>query len=396
MANEINFNEHNNIYITNKSSQDIYVLAGPNSDWLGIDAAFILGQWIAFPPDIPSSIKNIWELYKAFKFLHGVYSRVSKSVTYAASEDGTKIAQSREKVSKLLEEKFTCIKPGEKKLVHSKEMFDSIFKLWNTALIDDLPKPIYTSVGAPVMPIKSPFGKALLNLFQNPKVVFDGVKSALGFTSPSRVAGVLNIAKECVLLIATKEPFQAVGFEAHSDHSWIVTATDIVRASKENNDPQPLVGRHILCPTMGTLLSPGEQLLPGQALELIWRSNVRHILLHQTDGQIVLWRDNEKDVPEQALIKGTKGLPTRSLSLEADGNLVLWGSDGNAIWSHWPLGKVPESHKDCKLAFDDDTGNLGFYDKKGKFISWIWESGRVSRTHQIRGLRQLAQFRRRW
>ncbi|HEX8705907.1 MAG TPA: S8 family serine peptidase [Myxococcaceae bacterium] len=99
------------------------------------------------------------------------------------------------------------------------------------------------------------------------------------------------------------------------------------------------------------VLTAGQSLAPGQALQSC-AGNVT--LVHQTDGNVViydrlgaLWHTN------------TYGQATSSLTMQGDGNFVLYPPSGNALWhtsTYGNPGAVVAMQNDCNLVVYSPTG----------------------------------------
>jgi subtilisin family serine protease len=96
-------------------------------------------------------------------------------------------------------------------------------------------------------------------------------------------------------------------------------------------------------PSCGTL-SSGQALAPGQTL---WSCDGRLGLVHQTDGNVVLY-----DRQGPLWSTGTWGKVTSTFVMQTDGNLVLYPSSASAIWNAgtWNnAGATLWLQQDCNL-----------------------------------------------
>jgi hypothetical protein len=80
-------------------------------------------------------------------------------------------------------------------------------------------------------------------------------------------------------------------------------------------------------PPVTPQLEPGQQLTPGQWISS--RGGASH-LVHQTDGNVVIYTNGQP-----VWSTNTYGTATATLSMQPDGNLVLYAAEGsaNALWS---------------------------------------------------------------
>lgn len=111
-------------------------------------------------------------------------------------------------------------------------------------------------------------------------------------------------------------------------------------------------------------LFPGQSLAPGQSL----RSGNNHVLIMQTDGNVVLYDRNSRPI----WATNTVGIPPRELAMQGDGNLVLYATDGQPIWASNTAG-----NPGAFLTVQED-GNLVIY-REGSQIETeanaLWASG---------------------
>lgn len=90
--------------------------------------------------------------------------------------------------------------------------------------------------------------------------------------------------------------------------------------------------------------------------------NQQFILTHQFDGNVVLY---QKGKQTGIWSTGTYGKDTTSLTLERDGNLVLW-SGSKPVWAS------VTDNRGGKVVRVEENGNIVMYNDEGKVI---WESG---------------------
>ncbi|MCO5967416.1 DUF4241 domain-containing protein [Actinoallomurus soli] len=96
----------------------------------------------------------------------------------------------------------------------------------------------------------------------------------------------------------------------------------------------------------------GDRMLPGQTLgrQSLTSPSGRHTLVHQDDGNIVLY-DNEGRGAVWA--SGTDGRETACCVLQADGDLILYDRRGRVVWSTGTAG-----HPGSVLTVSDDGVEL--------------------------------------
>jgi hypothetical protein len=109
-----------------------------------------------------------------------------------------------------------------------------------------------------------------------------------------------------------------------------------------------------------TLGSSGGSLYVGQQLQTADR---RYRLTLQSDGNLVLYSSNNNHVLWSS---GTYGQPSAYLSMQGDGNLVIYDANGHALWNTKTWG-----HGGTQLTIQQD-GNLVIYDNNGHAS---WSSG---------------------
>jgi hypothetical protein len=109
----------------------------------------------------------------------------------------------------------------------------------------------------------------------------------------------------------------------------------------------------------GDVLNPGQTLYHDQSIR---SSNGRFILYYQTDGNLVLLRD------EQSVIwaSNTGNTGEGTVTMQNDGNLVLLDPDGNCRWSSNTSGN------DGAVLIMQGDGNLVIYAADG---APIWATG---------------------
>jgi hypothetical protein len=108
-------------------------------------------------------------------------------------------------------------------------------------------------------------------------------------------------------------------------------------------------------------LSTGESLTRGGSLTA---ANGRARLDFQDDGNVVLYQCDTNSASALWATE-TDGQPSDTLSMQADGNLVLYGQDGTALWDS---GTYPNS--DC-VALVQGDGNFVVYAQGG---AAVWAS----------------------
>lgn len=115
-------------------------------------------------------------------------------------------------------------------------------------------------------------------------------------------------------------------------------------------------------------LSADEYLRPGESL---YSTNNKYSLEYQTDGNLVIYKST--GAGKQALwASNTNNKPAWRCVMQEDGNLVVYGSQNNALWASGVYGS---QYAGSKLIMQDD-GNLVIYDKNDKSI---WASGTNNR-----------------
>jgi len=148
-----------------------------------------------------------------------------------------------------------------------------------------------------------------------------------------------------------------------NDHSFpqprFCTCTDSPNWLDSENDGSN--GKEQL-PTGNTLTG---QMSPNQ---YIMSNNKRYILTYQTDGNLVLYK-NGNDVHRLSCLwgSGTQQTSPRKVSMQGDGNLVVYGEHK----ARWASHTNSEENRGSRLVMQDD-GNLVMYRPDG---TPIWSTG---------------------
>jgi predicted acylesterase/phospholipase RssA len=119
------------------------------------------------------------------------------------------------------------------------------------------------------------------------------------------------------------------------------------RVAAHLRDAGPITHEAFPC---GHDLVPGDRMLPGQAIA---SPDGRFRLIYQTDGNLVLYRDD----PGQSVAlwaTATDGKPLGVVVMQRDGNLVMYDEDVNALWASGTNGN--DNH-DARLRVQSD-GNV--------------------------------------
>lgn len=110
--------------------------------------------------------------------------------------------------------------------------------------------------------------------------------------------------------------------------------------------------------------------------------NGKYVARIQDDGNFVVYSMKDKDNVKNAIWNsGTngKGKGPYRVTMQEDGNLVVYDSTNAALWNSQTNGK---GTPDYKLIMQDD-GNLVVYDKTGKAT---WNSGTAGKQKRRRRL----------
>lgn len=118
---------------------------------------------------------------------------------------------------------------------------------------------------------------------------------------------------------------------------------------------------------MSDRLNPGQQLTRG---ERITSQDGRYSLLMQDDANLVFY-----DGGNPLWATGTTGTPAQVAIMQADGNLVVYGSDGGVYWALDRLRPRPVRIPGAVLIAQND-GNLVIYAPNSQPI-WAWRDGAV-------------------
>jgi Fibronectin type III domain len=121
----------------------------------------------------------------------------------------------------------------------------------------------------------------------------------------------------------------------------------------------------------------GDQLAPGEELR---SANGRYSLTMQEDGNLVVYADDGRPLWHSR----TWGQPGTRVQLQPDGNLVAYAADDRSAWHSATWG-----HSDLRLVMQDD-GNLVLYADDGS-PKWFtgWDRGPGAPDNTLHPLQQL-------
>ncbi len=158
--------------------------------------------------------------------------------------------------------------------------------------------------------------------------------------------------------------------------SWVSLGCGIELSSPVAADPSP----HTAALNCGEL-GPGARLTPGEQLK---SCGGRTLLAMQGDGNLVVYSAGGKALWSS----GTQNHPGSKLAVQDDGNVVVYSPGGQALWwsgntpAHAPCGldaamnlTVGQTVKSCNQQFGlvmQDDGNLVLYGNQGNAV---WASG---------------------
>lgn len=106
----------------------------------------------------------------------------------------------------------------------------------------------------------------------------------------------------------------------------------------------------------GDDMQPGEVLNSGQSIS---SQNGNYTLTYQDDGNLVLYRNFDK---RPLWASNTGGKPDEVCIMQGDGNLVIYGPDGEAFWS-----TATHGHPGSRLVVQDD-GDVVIYNTNNQRI----------------------------
>ena len=161
-------------------------------------------------------------------------------------------------------------------------------------------------------------------------------------------------------LVALDSSGSVIWSSQNSDYPHETSVFDIVNISSRNASLNATYGAY----SKGVNLKPGESVLFNEYLS---SPNRKFIAKMQADGNFAVYSS------DRALwVAGTngKGTGAQYITLQTDGNIVIYDSTGKALWNLWSQPNV-NNRKAVILQMQDD-GNLVAYDSGG---AAIWSTG---------------------
>lgn len=125
----------------------------------------------------------------------------------------------------------------------------------------------------------------------------------------------------------------------------------------------------------------GDDMQPGEALradQAVQSPSGRYTLVYQRDGNLVLYKNYPYRERKALWSSQTAGRPVGMCIMQHDGNLVIYGPDGEHVWDSSTHGRPG-----ARLVMQDD-GNLVILDAGGAPI-WATDTPRVELFHRFGG-----------
>jgi hypothetical protein len=178
------------------------------------------------------------------------------------------------------------------------------------------------------------------------------------------------------------EPMWATGTEGHPGASLVVQ--DDGNVVIYSPDGQGLWATDTVsgwapegpAPT-GGVMRAGEVLGPDRALA---SPDGRYTLVYQGDGNLVLYKEDLGAPGGSGRVyqwdSATDGRPAGGLVMQDDGNVVIYGPDGQSLWA-----TGTEGHPGASLVVQDD-GNLVVYDADGSPV-WASDTPRITLQSKV-------------
>jgi len=280
----------NKIHIANDLSEPIYVLPVPNPDWVWGDIAFGAVSTVvisiatqgsgtaAAAGGLVNTIKNLWLVQKLLVVAEvaSIYSNTMKWVTLGQAALREQALASLESTRTFLEANAVTVQ-----------------------------------------------AQSVVEVFK------EGVWMPTRYLSPTGWGAAFDASNMC-LFIATKDLRQSAILYTNGDFSWIVKSNEIVRA-RYGSLWQEDRGAGWYRFAGSDALYGSAELRPGQALT---SKNRNYDLVHQADGDIVLFKRQKPAGESKVWSAKTAGKVGGVLRMQSDGNLVFYDAGGKAIGHH--------------------------------------------------------------
>ncbi|XHX75707.1 MAG: hypothetical protein RBJ76_00350 (plasmid) [Stenomitos frigidus ULC029] len=345
------------IHVFNKSSEALYVLPVPNSDWVWADIGFVIASSIplavatagtgtaAAATATVRSLSTFKKLVEVAKWISQA-TKIPRDInTWAGKASGLKelgetqlknnALQDLTQAKAFIQRDAVRIEPGS---------YEEVFKKF-------APSGYMSPSG-----ISAAFGAADMTLF----IIFE---SSLDYESNSRKG--------------------MVTFNTNNDQSWIVKENEVVRAKygkiAEEADYDAYGYYRI---SVGDTLYCSQSLFPGQCLsspngtyDLVYNyEGSKELRLYERRKYGVVGRILSPTASESllwyTLSEAARNTNPGKAQLQNDGNLVVLNDADAVVWDS--KTNLSSDNGGCKLTMQDD-GNLVIYKADG--VTKIWERG---------------------
>lgn len=323
---------HHKIHIANDSSEDIFVLPVPNTDWIWADVAF----------DVASTI--------------AISVATAGTGTAAASGNAVKSLSSLEKVIKIAKMIATATQVPRQIATWVNRGIQA-YNVTEAEIIDRAKKDLLKVTDFLVRDAL----KVKRNSYE--EVFKEGVWSPTRYISPSGIGAAFG-ASNMTLFIINESLTRLVKFHTNGDYSWIVKDNEVVRAEYGRIWQESRKDGFYRF-SIGDTLYSSQFLLPGQCLS---SPNGDYDFVYEHWAcPVVYKRDKPKSdsiiwgaVPSNANTDNVYRYIDAKLCMQLDGNVVIYDHEGNATWAHNRGYGVENEQQLCKLVMQDD-GNLVVY-----------------------------------
>ncbi len=320
------------IHIANNSSEAIYVLPVPNSDWVWADIGFDVATTVAISlatagtgtaAASANTVRSLSTLEKVIKV-----AKMIATVTYLPRTVATWVTRATQAAN-----------------------------LTEAALLDAANKDL--------LAVRDFLGRdAILVGRDEFKQVFkEGVWSPTRYISPSGIGAAFG-SSNMTLFIINESLSRLVKFNTNGDYSWIINMDD----NSEDNDYEavraqygriwrPDRGEGFYRISVGDSLYNPQFLLPGQSLS---SPNGDYNLIYQKDGNAVIYKRDKPDGERAIWTSNTSGRSAGKLVMQGDGNVVIYDAEGAIAWAHNRYTDSGDEYP-CQLVMQDD----------GRLVSYI-------------------------
>lgn len=262
---ELRINAKNTIHIANKSSKNIMVMATNNKDWIPADIGFSFVKSAVISAISGGSggaaataekISYLSKVIKTVKDLYGIYSKLQKIYKVLDAVNKKQMETQMHYIQKLFKDSCISIPVNEYKAVNQKNIspFEGIKPL--------IPKEYENTIADIAGKDWGKYANAATLIPQIASNIWTNI-------DPSIFLSQLSITGDITLFIATDDFKKIASFNTNSDHSWIVTDNEIVRAKYGTiTEESRSDGWHFFSNTLGQVLCAGEYMEPYDSIDI--------------------------------------------------------------------------------------------------------------------------------